>query len=88
MLEIKCPYCGKRSQNEFAYGGDATVKRPDLNKEVTVDEWDHFVYYRKNLRGNHLELWHHISGCRQWFKVHRNTATHEMLKTLELKEDL
>ena len=88
MLYIFCPHCGSRSQNEFAYGGDATVKRPDLNKEVTDDEWDHFVYYRKNLRGNHLELWHHISGCRQWFKVHRNTATHEILKTLELKEDL
>ena len=29
MLEIKCPYCGKRSQNEFSYGGDASVK--DLN---------------------------------------------------------
>ena len=88
MLEIKCPYCGKRSQNEFTYGGDATIKRPDLNKEVTDDEWDHFVYYRKNLRGNLLELWHHISGCRQWFKVHRNTVTHEILKTLEIKEDL
>jgi sarcosine oxidase subunit delta len=22
-----------RSQNEFSYGGDATVKRPELNKE-------------------------------------------------------
>ncbi|MEJ6587270.1 MAG: sarcosine oxidase subunit delta, partial [Pelagibacterales bacterium] len=27
MLEIKCPYCGERSQNEFSYGGDATIKR-------------------------------------------------------------
>ena len=35
MLYIKCPYCGSRSQNEFAYGGDGTVKRPELNKEVT-----------------------------------------------------
>ena len=26
MLHIKCPYCGMRSQNEFAYGGDASVK--------------------------------------------------------------
>ena len=24
-----------RSQNEFAYGGDASVKRPELNKEVS-----------------------------------------------------
>ena len=35
MLEIKCPYCGKRSQNEFSYGGDASVKRPELGKEIS-----------------------------------------------------
>ena len=73
MLHIKCPYCGTRSQNEFAYGGDATVKRPELNKEVSDQEWDTFVYLRKSPRGKHLELWHHISGCRQWFKVQRDT---------------
>ena len=63
--------CGMRSQNEFAYGGDASVKRPELNKEVSDKEWDDFVYNRKSLRGKHLELWHHVSGCRQWFKLKR-----------------
>ena len=29
MLYIKCPFCGDRSQKEFAYGGDGTVKRPE-----------------------------------------------------------
>ena len=88
MLEIKCPYCGKRSQNEFSYGGDATVKRPDLEKEISDKEWDDFVYYRKNLRGEHSELWHHIAGCRQWFKALRNTATHEIFKTAKMNEEL
>ena len=88
MLEIKCPYCGKRSQNEFAYGGDATIKRPKLNTEVSDEEWDTFVYYRKNPRGDHLELWQHISGCRQWFKVQRDTVTHEIFKTAEISEDI
>ena len=87
MLEIKCPYCGKRSQNEFAYGGDATIKRPELNKEVSDQEWDTFIYYRKNPRGDYLELWHHISGCRQWFKAKRKTATHEIIETYELSEN-
>jgi sarcosine oxidase subunit delta len=87
MLEIRCPYCGKRSQNEFAYGGDATIKRPKLNKEISDQEWDNFIYYRKNPRGEHLELWHHISGCRQWFKAKRNTATHEIIETYELNQD-
>ena len=88
MLEIKCPYCGDRSQNEFSYGGDATIKRPVLGKQSSDKDWDTFVYHRKNPRGNHLELWHHISGCRQWFKVQRNTATHKIIKTLEIKENL
>ena len=44
MLEIKCPYCGKRSQNEFSYGGDAKIKRPELGKEISDKEWDNFVY--------------------------------------------
>ena len=43
MLEIKCPYCGKRSQNEFSYGGDATIKRPELGKEISDKNWDDFV---------------------------------------------
>ncbi|MDC3146105.1 sarcosine oxidase subunit delta [Alphaproteobacteria bacterium] len=46
MLEIKCPYCGKRSQNEFSYGGDATVKRPTLGEEISTEDWDNFVYFR------------------------------------------
>ena len=37
MLVIKCPYCGKRSQNEFAYGGDANLNRPELEKEISEE---------------------------------------------------
>jgi len=48
MLEIKCPHCGKRSQNEFSYGGDASVKRPQLGIEISDKEWDDFVYFRTN----------------------------------------
>ena len=86
MLYINCPHCGLRSQNEFAYGGDATVKRPELNKEISDQEWDNFVYLRKSPRGKHLELWHHISGCRQWIKIERDTSTHEIFKTYKANE--
>ena len=88
MLEIKCPNCGKRSQNEFAYGGDASIKRPELGKEVSDQDWDNFVYYRKNIRGKHAELWHHVAGCRQWFKVHRDTVTHEIFQTAKMNEEI
>jgi len=88
MLHSKCPYCGMGSQNEFAYGGDASVKRPEINKENSDLEWYSFFYLRKSLRGKHLELWHHISGCRQWFKAQRDTSTHEIFKTLKPNEDI
>ena len=88
MLYIKCPHCGMRSQNEFSYGGDATIKRPELNSEVSDNDWDNFVYNRKSLRGKHWELWQHISGCRQWIKVERDTATHEIFNTLKANEEI
>ena len=88
MLHIKCPHCGLRSQNEFSYGGDASVKRPELNKEISDKDWDNFVYLRKSPRGKHLELWQHISGCRQWIKVERDTLTHEIFKTFKANEEL
>ena len=88
MLFIKCPYCGIRSQNEFAYGGDGTIKRPELNQDVSDEKWNEFVYLRKSPRGKHLEFWHHISGCRQWFKVHRDTSTHEIFQTAKINEEI
>ena len=88
MLYIKCPHCGYRSQKEFAYGGDGTVKRPELNQEISDEKWDNFVYLRKSPRGKHIELWHHIAGCRQWFKVQRDTVTHEIFKTAKMNEEI
>tara|TARA_B100001989_G_C24078721_1_gene241310 strand:- start:197 stop:466 length:270 start_codon:yes stop_codon:yes gene_type:complete len=88
MLNIRCPYCGDRSQKEFAYGGDGTVVRPKLNQEISDEKWDEFVYLRKSPRGKHIELWHHIAGCRQWFQVKRDTVTHEIFQTAKMSEEI
>jgi len=88
MLNIKCPYCGYRSQKEFAYGGDGTIIRPQLNQEISDEKWDEFVYLRKSPKGKHIELWHHVAGCRQWFKVQRDTVTHEIFKTAKMSEEI
>ena len=88
MLNIKCPHCGERSQKEFAYGGDGTIKRPDLNSDVSDKDWDDFVYLRKSPRGKHVEFLHHIAGCRQWFRVQRDTVSHEIFKTAKLDEEI
>ena len=77
MLLIPCPHCGERAQIEFAYGGDATKRRPS---DGAPDEaWYDYVYLRGNPRGPHEEWWLHHAGCGRWIRVTRDTATHEVL---------
>ena len=77
MIRIQCPICGSRQETEFTYGGDATVKRPDMN-ESAPEPWLEYVFYRDNPRGAHREYWHHLQGCRQWLVVDRDTLTHDV----------
>ena len=80
MLLIACPYCGARDETEFAYGGDATVARPDPAR-ADAAAWYAYVYQRDNPKGPHAELWYHAAGCRRWLRVTRDTATHSILDT-------
>ncbi len=79
MHIISCPHCGPRDEAEFHYRGDATVARPagDAGQQAFYD----YVYSRENPRGWHTEWWHHFAGCRQFVKVVRHTATHEIAAT-------
>jgi len=77
MLRIHCPVCGTRDETEFTYGGDATVERP-ASDNVDMDAWVAYVFERPNPRGTHHEFWHHVSGCRQWLVVERDTVSHEI----------
>ena len=77
MLRLECPVCGLRDEAEFSYGGDATVKRPEMS-ETDLAAWVDYVFYRDNPRGKHLEYWHHVQGCRQWLVVERDTVSHEI----------
>jgi heterotetrameric sarcosine oxidase delta subunit len=86
VLLIPCPWCGPRSQVEFTYGGDATVKRPPA--DASEQAWFDYVYLRDNPRGPHQELWLHSAGCRQWIKVLRDTRTHDILASARPNEDL
>ena len=42
-----------------------------------------YVYLRSNPDGMHWEYWQHVNGCRSWFRLQRDTVTHEVL-TVEL----
>ncbi|MCC7049739.1 MAG: sarcosine oxidase subunit delta [Alphaproteobacteria bacterium] len=79
MHRIDCPWCGVRDEIEFAYRGDATVRRPEAG--AGIDAFYAYVYERGNPRGWHVEWWHHAAGCRQWIKVLRHTLTHEIRAT-------
>jgi sarcosine oxidase subunit delta len=77
VLLIPCPWCGPRNQVEFTYGGDATLRRPA--PDAPESAWIDYVYLRDNPCGPHDELWYHGAGCRSWFKVRRNTRTHDIV---------
>ena len=69
-------------------GGIALIVRlAFLHTEIPLNS-DNFIYFRDNPRGKHSELWHHVAGCRQWFKVLRDTSSHEIFKTAKLTEEL
>jgi methylglutamate dehydrogenase subunit B len=82
---IDCPYCGPRGNEEFAYRGDATVRRPALDAspqgatEISA-AWMDYVYLRDNPAGQHRELWYHATGCRAWLIVTRHVTTHAILR--------
>lgn len=76
MIRIDCPFCGARDHSEFSYGGDASIVYPDL--DAPAEAWHDAVFMRENIRGMQSETWHHLSGCRMWLIVERDTITHEI----------
>lgn len=79
MITLHCPYCGPRSHDEFRYVGDATKIVPPL--DAGVEAHFDYVYLRDNPRGQHVEYWQHIHGCRAFVKVLRDTVSHAVLAT-------
>lgn len=86
MFLIKCPWCGERDQSEFGYGGEAHIKRPADNENMSDEDWADYVFNRSNPKGLHHERWVHIHGCGQWFNMTRNTATDEILEIYQIGE--
>lgn len=74
MIRINCPFCGERDHSEFTYGGDGSIEYPAL--DASIEEWHDAVFLRENIRGLQLETWHHVSGCRMWLLVERDTVSH------------
>ena len=86
MLRIPCPYCGDRDEDEFSYGGEADIVRPEDSWTLSDDEWADYLFMRENPKGPHAERWCHSHGCGRWFDVVRDTATHEILGVYKIGE--
>jgi sarcosine oxidase subunit delta len=79
MLRIYCPYCREaREEEEFHCKGEAHIRRPTEPDETSDATWGSYLYFRKNPRGRHLEIWVHAAGCRKYFNVVRDTVTYEI----------
>lgn len=87
MLHIYCPHCQEyREEEEFHPKGQAHIARPLDPDSLTDEEWAKFLYFRKNTKGLHSELWVHAVGCRKFFNVVRDTVTYEIKEVYKLGE--
>ena len=96
MLHIKCPFCGMRSQNEFAYGGDASIKRPELNNFNTpAFNFDEVVTLPENgvcLASNKINkvqgMYFKINNNNVWgLQYHPEITYQKMIQLIKFRKD-
>lgn len=86
MLEIYCPYCREsRDEEEFSYSGEANIVRPKDPDALSDEAWGDYLFFRKNPRGCHEEMWFHAMGCRRYIVVTRDTVSYEIHATRPIK---
>jgi len=81
VLLIVCPFCGKRPEIEFTYGGQAHLVRPAKPGELDDQTWTDFLYMRTNTKGIYAERWRHARGCGRFFNAVRDTTTDHFIAT-------
>lgn len=86
MLLIDCPYCGKRPEIEFAYGGEAHITRPVGPSALSDAQWTEYLYLRTNPKGRHAERWRHVHGCGRFFNALRDTVSDFFVVTYKVGE--
>jgi len=84
MMQLPCPYCGVRDEDEFRFGGQSHTTRPDLS--CSDAEWADYLFCRDNPKGVNFERWLHAFGCGRWFNLARHTVTHEILACYHMGE--
>jgi sarcosine oxidase subunit delta len=86
MLQIDCPWCGKRAESEFSYGGEGGIVRPPASESVSDEQWGDYVFMRANHKGMHHEQWRHSQGCGRWFNAARDTVSYRFVGVWKIGE--
>ena len=86
MIQIPCPWCGKRDLTEFHYGGEAHILRPEKPADLSDEEWGNYIFFRSNTKGRHHERWMHALGCRRWFNAVRDTVSDQFEASYKVGE--
>lgn len=87
MLLIRCPYCEQDlPEVEFVYGGEAHIARPLDPAALSDEDWEHYLYIRRNPRGRHHERWRHVHGCGRFFNAVRDTVSDRFEQTYKAGE--
>ena len=46
MMQLHCPWCGTRDENEFVCAGTTHIARPPL--DATDADWGRYLFFRDN----------------------------------------
>lgn len=85
MLLIFCPHCGPRNSDEFSFQGELTRRpRPDTS---AIADWRRYLYMKNNVAGWQIEHWFHVSGCRRFLVVERDTTTNEIRSVRDVADE-
>ncbi len=86
MLILECPCCGVMAdETELVPGGEAHLRR--VGPEGGDEEFEAYLFLRKNPFGVHFERWRHAHGCGKWFHAARDTVTLEVYGTYPAQTD-
>lgn len=83
MLLIPCPHCGPRNADEFSFHGEL-VRRPA--PDASRESWRAYLYEKDNVAGWMHEQCFHVSGCRRFLVLERNTITDEIRSVRDVAE--
>lgn len=75
MSLFRCPFCGPRGLEEFAFHKTLPNAGDDAYSST---------FERHNDPVESLEHWQHRAGCRAWLQVHRNPTTGAVLQVTGL----